>query len=177
MSRRHHTVAADMELVLSVVVMVVLMVVHQDCMTRLPTTRQQPMVLDLVVVMYHQVVMEVKDMRVHHHYTVQALLFKHIQLMLKVSIKIQTHKSSVVRLQVVYKPTHKTSEFASFNHHLSHPQAHSLLEKFAHLNHQHHPHFASVNKLLLSLNLLHSFFVNVHHEYQRQSLLKQLSAA
>jgi hypothetical protein len=135
------------------------------------------MVLELVVVTQHQLVMEVKDMMLHHHHTVHKVLFKHTQLMLKVSIKIQTHKSSVVRLQVVYKPTHKTSEFASFNHHLSHPQAHSLLKKFAHLNHHHHPHFAFVNKLLLYLNLLHSFFVNVHLEHHCQSPLKRLFVA
>ena len=43
--------------------------------------------------------------------------------MLKVSSLIKTHKSSVVRLLVVYKHTHKTSKFDSFNHHPYHPQA------------------------------------------------------
>jgi len=95
-----------------------------------------------------------------------------MQQILKVSFKIPTHKSSVVQLQVVYKPIHKTSEFASFNHHLFHHQAHSSSEKCAHLNHPHHPHFAFVNKLHLALNLLHLFFVNVHLDHQRRHVHK-----
>jgi hypothetical protein len=79
-------------------------------------------------------------------------------------------------LLVVYKPIHKTFEFASFNHHQSHPQAHSSSVKFAHLNHLPHLHFASVNKLHLALNHLHSFFVNVHHNHQLQLALKLLFA-
>jgi hypothetical protein len=129
------------------------------------------LVLVLVLLMEHQPAMEGK--MPHHHHSVHKLM----QQMLKVSFKIQIHKSFVVRLQVVYKHTHKTSKFAFFNHHLSHPQAHSSSEKFAHLSHPHHPHFAFVNKLLLFLNFLHSFFVNVHHKFQPRSLPKRLFAA
>jgi hypothetical protein len=82
--------------------------------------------------------------------------------MLKVSFKIQTHKSSVVQLPVVFKHIPKTSVFDFFNHHLYHLQAHSSSEKCAHLNHLFHHHFASVNKLHLFLNHLHSFSVNDH---------------
>jgi len=82
--------------------------------------------------------------------------------MLKVSILIQIHKSFVVQLQPVFKPIHKTLQFASFNHHLFHHMAHSSSEKCAQLNHLHHLHSVSVNKLLLFLNFLLSFFVNVH---------------
>jgi hypothetical protein len=82
--------------------------------------------------------------------------------MLKVSILTQTHKSFVVQLQLVFKPTHKTLQFASFNHHLFHPMAHSSSEKCAQFNHPSHLHFAFVNKLLLFLNFLLSFSVNVH---------------
>jgi hypothetical protein len=45
------------------------------------------------------------------------------QLMLKVSSKIQTHKSSVVQLLVVLKHTHRKSPYDSFNPHLCHHQA------------------------------------------------------
>jgi hypothetical protein len=96
-------------------------------------------------------------------------------LMLKVSSLIQTHKSSVVQLLAVYKHIHKTSEFASFNHHLFHLQAHSSLKKCAHLNHLHHHLFAFVNKLHLFLNHLHSSFVKDHHNHQPQLLHKQSS--
>jgi hypothetical protein len=90
------------------------------------------------------------------------LLFNNTQLMLKVSSKIQTHKSSVAQHQVVYKPIHKTSKFDSFNHHPSHPQAHSSSKKCAHLNHHHHHLFVFVNKLPLFLNPLLLSYVNVH---------------
>jgi hypothetical protein len=158
MSRQHHTVAVDTELVL-------VMVMHHY------TNPQHHTVLELVVFTEHQLVLEAKDMMLHHHHSVHNQLDKHMQRMLKVFIKIQIHKSFVVQLQVVYKPIHKTLEFAFFNHHLSHPQAHSLFEKFAHLNHHHH-HFAFVNKLLLFLNLLHLFFVNVHHNHHNRLLAK-----
>ena len=49
--------------------------------------------------------------------------YNNMQLMLKVYSEIQTHKSSVVQLQVAYKHTLKTFEFASFNHHQFHHQA------------------------------------------------------
>jgi hypothetical protein len=89
---------------------------------------QEVMVAELVVVVFteDQLVLEAKDMMLHRHHIVHKQPCKHMQLMLKVFIKIQTHKSSVVQLQVVYKPTHKIFEFDSFNHHLSHLQAHSL---------------------------------------------------
>jgi len=87
-------------------------------------------------------------------------------LMLEVSTSIQTHRSSVVQLLAVPIHTHKTSKFASFNLHLSHPQAHSSLKKYVHLNHLLHNHFASVNKLHLFLHHLHSFFVKDHHNHQ-----------
>jgi hypothetical protein len=80
---------------------------------------------------------------VHHPMMLQLLQFTML-LMLKVSSKIQTHKSSVVLTPWVSKPTHKTSVFASFNHHQSQLQAHSSSEKCAHLNHQYHPHFVFV---------------------------------
>jgi len=188
MSRQDHTVAADTELML--VLLVVLMVAHQVMNRQLHTElvlealsavvvlvvhhhmipHQSVMVLELVVVTHHQL-----DLILHQSHTVVQVVFKHMQLMLKVSIKIQIHKSSVVQLQVVFKPTHKTSKFASFNHHLSHPQAHSSSKKCAHLSHHHHHPFASVNKLLLALNPLHLFFVNVHHALLNHALLKLLS--
>jgi len=65
-------------------------------------------------------------------------------LMLKDSSKIQTHKSSAVPTQLVYKHIPKTSVFASFNHHQYQLQAHSSSKKCAHLNHQYHPHFVFV---------------------------------
>jgi hypothetical protein len=87
-----------------------------------------------------------------------------------------THKSFVEQLLVVFKLIHKTSKFASFNHHLSHHQAHSSSKKCAHLNHQHHPHFVSDNKLHLSHNLPHSFFVKDHQYHQLQLHHKLLYA-
>ncbi len=56
----------------------------------------------------------------HHQQTSKC---NNMLLMLKVSLSTKTHKSSVVQLPVVYKHTHKTSKFDSFNHPLSHPQA------------------------------------------------------
>jgi hypothetical protein len=105
----------------------------------------------------------------------QALKYNSMLLMLKDSFKIQTHKSSVAQLLVVYKLIHKTSEFAFFNHPQYHHQAHSSSKKFAHLNHPHHPLFVSVNKLPLFLNHPHSFFVKDHHKSQPQLLHKQSS--
>jgi hypothetical protein len=133
----------------------------------LHTNHQQAMVLAMVLalvllVLLVLVLVEVKHMMLHHHHSVHKLLYKHIQLMLGVSLSIQTHKSSVVQLPVVHRPTHKTFEFASFNHHQFHHQAHSSSKKCVHLNHLHQLHFAFVNKLLLFLNHLHLFFVNVH---------------
>jgi hypothetical protein len=76
---------------------------------------------------------------------------------------------------VVFKPIHKTLKFASFNHHPSHPQAHSSSKKCAHLNQLHLHHSASNNKLQLFLHLPHLFFVNDHHNHPLQLLPKQLS--
>jgi hypothetical protein len=160
MSRQHHTVAVDTEPEL-------LVVVHHS-------NHQQVMVLVLVLVLVLLLV-EAKDTMLHH--TAHKLPYKHTQLMLKVFSKIQTHKLFVDQLLVAYKPTHKTLKFASFNHHLFHHQAHSSSEKCAHLNHQFHPHFVFVNKLLLFLNFPHSFFVNVHHNHQLQLLHKLLFVA
>jgi hypothetical protein len=129
MSRQVYTVVADTELVLEVVLVVVMVVHHR--MNRLLMNHQEAMavvlalvtehppdtMLELVVVIQHQLVME--DKMPHHHHSVHKLMLR----MLKVSFKIQIHKSFVVQLQVVYKLTHKTLKFASFNHHLSHPQA------------------------------------------------------
>jgi hypothetical protein len=42
----------------------------------------------------------------------------------------------------------------------------SSSKRCVHHNHLHHPHFASVNKLLLFPSLLPSFFVSVHHNHQ-----------
>jgi hypothetical protein len=86
--------------------------------------------------------------------------------MLKVTTKIQTHKLSVVQLLVVYKHTHKTSEFASFNHHQFHPTAHSSSKKSAHLNHPHFHLFASPNAHQLFHNLPHLSFVKDHQYHQ-----------
>jgi hypothetical protein len=86
---------------------------------------------------------------------------------------IPIHKLFDDKHQVVFKRTHKTLKFASFNHHLFHHQAHSLSKNCAHLNHLHHHLFASNNKHHLFHNLLHSFFVNVHHQYQLHKLHKQ----
>jgi hypothetical protein len=93
-----------------------------------------------------------------------------------VSMSMPTHKLYVDQLQVVFKPIHKTLKSAFFNHHPFHHQAHSSSKKCAHPSHQHHPHFASDNKLQLFLNLPHSFFVKDHHKSQLQLLPKQLSA-
>jgi len=94
--------------------------------------------------------------------------------MLKVSSKILTHKSSVNQLLVVFKLIPKTSKFDSFNHHLSHPQAHSSSKKCDHLNHPHHHHSEFVNKPQLSQHPHHSFSVNDHHEHPLRLLRKLL---
>ncbi len=81
----------------------------------------------MVAVVMEQVLVlllwEVKDTMLHHHHSVHKLLYKHMLLMLKVSLSTKTHKSSVVQLLVVYKHTHKISKFDSFNHPLFHLQA------------------------------------------------------
>ena len=53
----------------------------------------------------------------------QARKFSNTLRMLKVSSKTPTHKSSVARLPVVCKRTHRTFAFASCNHLRFHPQA------------------------------------------------------
>jgi len=113
--------------------------------------------------------------------TTQLTLMPHghdmvLKYVVLVSLLTPTHKLFDELHQVVFKHTHKTSKFAFFNHHQSQPQAHSSLKKCAHHNHQFHPHFASVNKLHLSHNLLHSFFVKDHHNHQQLLLHKQLFA-
>jgi hypothetical protein len=50
----------------------------------------------------------------------------------------------------------------------------SSLEKFVLLNHLHRLHFAFVSKLLLVLDLVQLYFVNIHHHHQLQLRLKQL---
>jgi hypothetical protein len=84
------------------------------------------------------------------------------------------HKLSDDQLLKVFKPIHRTSEFASSNHHQSHLQVHSSSEKYAHLNHHHHHLFVFVNKHHLFHNLLHLFFLKDHHNHQLQWLAKQL---
>jgi predicted P-loop ATPase/GTPase len=94
------------------------MVAHQV------TNRQHHMVavvMEPVLVLLVSV--EVKHMTLHHHHSVHKRLYKNMQLILKVSSLIQIHKSFVDQLLAEYKPTHKISKFASFNHHLSHHQA------------------------------------------------------
>jgi hypothetical protein len=134
-----------------------------------------PVVLDMGVKLLLFLV--ALSMQVHHlsKQSHQALKYNNMLLMLKVSLSIKTHKSSVVQLLVVYKHTHKTSKFDFFNHHQFHLQAHSSSKKYAHLNHLHHHLFAFVNKLHLFLNHLHSFFVKNHHSHQQQ-LLPKLSS-
>jgi len=78
-----------------------------------------------------------------------------------------THKSSNDKHLVAFKLIPKTSKFDFFNHHLSHPQAHSSSKKCVHLNHPHHHHSESNNKHHLFLNHPHSFSVNVHHNHQQ----------
>ena len=53
-------------------------------------------------------------------------LFKPMQLMLKVSIKILTQQSFVVQHQLVFKPTHKTFVYDSFNHLQYHPMVYVI---------------------------------------------------
>ena len=115
---QHHTVAVAMVLVLVLVLVLVMAVQLVSIQAHLD--HQQAMEPVLVLVM----VLLVVDMIPHQH-TAHKLLLKHMQLMLKVSSKIQIHKSFVVQLLVVYKPIHKTSKFDFFNHHQSHPQAQS----------------------------------------------------
>jgi len=97
-------------------------------------------VLPVSVVALFTLVAEVDHM-IHHHHQAQQFT---MQLMPKDSSKIQTHKSSAVPTQLVYKHIPKTSVFASFNHHQYQLQAHSSSKKCAHLNHQYHPHFVFV---------------------------------
>jgi len=142
MSRQYHMVAVDTELV----------VLRQSMTRQLHTLVLVPPVSPMVAALSSTI----QHIIAHH------LLHKHTQLMLKVSTLTQTQQSFVVQLQLVFKPTHKTLQFASFNHHQSHPMAHSSSKKCAQFNHPPHLHFASVNKLLLFLNFLLSFSVNVH---------------
>jgi hypothetical protein len=155
-------------------VVVLVMMHHLVLVVVLAATNQHHSPVQDMVVMLALSLVEVpvlvEQVTNHHH---QAPKYNNMLLILKVSFKIQTHKLSVVQLQVVYKHTHKTSEFASFNHHPFHPQVHSSFEKFAHLNHHHHHLSASANKLLLFLHHPHLFSVKDHHNHQFQLLLKQ----
>jgi len=175
----------------TVVVQVSLLVVLQ-AMNHHPSNHQ--LVAMVAVLMHQQLVamLVVQAATKHHHslvvdmeVTLASLLVEHPMerhllkdnnglLILKVSSKIQIHKSLDVQLLVVYKHTHKTFEFASFNHHLFHLQVHSLSEKCAHLNHLHLHLFVFVNKLHLFLHHLHSFFVKDHHNHQPHKLHKPL---
>jgi hypothetical protein len=98
-------------------------------------------------------------------------------LMLKDSSKTRTHKSSVARLQVVCKPTLKTFECDSSNHHPSHPRALSSSEKCAHLSHHRHHPFAFANKLLLFQHRPRSSSANDRHSRRLRSLHKRSFAA
>ena len=91
-------------------------------------SNHQDTVLVLVLVqvldIQDQPASEVKDMRRRRrHRSAPKVLCKPTPPMLKVSSKILTHKSFVARHQVVFKRTHKTSKFASSNHHPFHHQA------------------------------------------------------
>ena len=86
-------------------------------------SNHQDTVLVLVLDIQDQPASEVKDMRRRRHRSAPKVRCKPTPPMLKVSSKILTHKSSVARHQVVFKPTHKTSKFASSNHHPFHHQA------------------------------------------------------
>jgi hypothetical protein len=67
-------------------------------------------------------------------------------------------------------------KFDSFNLHHFHPQVHSSSEKFVHLNHLFHLHFAFVKQLHLFLNHLHLFSVKDHQYHQLQLHHKLLYA-
>jgi hypothetical protein len=56
----------------------------------------------------------------------QAAKFNNMLLMLKVSFKMQIHKSFVAQHPVVFKLIHKISKFAFFNHHPFHHQAYVI---------------------------------------------------
>jgi len=73
---------------------------------------------------------------------------------------------------VVFKPTHRTLKFDSFNHHQYHHQAHSSSKKYVHLNHLHHHLSAFVNKHQLFQRHHHLFSVRDHHNHQLLLLLK-----
>ncbi len=96
--------------------MLALLVVQADT-----SQHHSPATLDmaLVLVKSPEELSVLVDQAMNH----QALKYNNMLLILKVSSTIQTHKLSVVQLLVAYKHTHKTSEFASFNHHLFHHQA------------------------------------------------------
>jgi H+/Cl- antiporter ClcA len=80
-----------MALVLVLVQLVVDMVVHHRT-NHLHLNHQQAMVLVLVLVLVIVLVLvlvlvlEVKDSTAHHHHSIHKLLYKHIELMLKVSL-------------------------------------------------------------------------------------------
>jgi hypothetical protein len=102
----------------ALVLVVVVLVVVQAATSHHHSTA----VVDMVV-MLPSLLVEL-SVQVDHHTNQyhQALKYSNMLLMLKVSTLIKTHKSSAAQLLVVYKHTHKTFEFASFNHHLFHPQ-------------------------------------------------------
>jgi hypothetical protein len=97
-------------------VLMVLPVVQVDT-----SHHHSPATLDmaLVLVKSPEELSALVDQAMNH----QAPKYNNMLLILKVSSTIQTHKLSVVQLLAVYKHTHKTSEFASFNHQLFHHQA------------------------------------------------------
>jgi hypothetical protein len=118
------------------VVVVVLVVHHRTNHPHL--NHHQAMVLVLVPVL----VLVVHRRLNHHQQQLVALMLQQsikllatqlkpmllgLNMVLKyellVSMLMPTHKSFVDQLLVVYKPIHKISKFASFNHHLFHHQA------------------------------------------------------
>jgi hypothetical protein len=116
-------------------------------MNRLRTNHQAVVVMVVVLMMRHLVLVVLVAVQAatnHHHSPAvvdmvlklatppvelnqamhhQVLKYNNMLLILKVSFKMQTHKSFVAQHPVVFKHTHKTSEFAFFNHHPFHPQA------------------------------------------------------
>jgi len=172
-TKHHHS--NHQPLVLVVVMMHHLLLAVVLLVVQAATNHQHTLALDTVLMLVSSllelsVLVEQPMKQRHQPHKYNAML-----RMLKVSLLIKIHKSFVVQLLVVYKPTHKTSKFASFNHHLFHLQAHSSSKKCAHLNHLHHHLFAFVNKLHLFLNHPHSSFVKNHQCHQLQLLPKQSS--
>ncbi len=112
-TNHHHTQVVHMAVTL-VLSLAELLVLAEVLVLAELLVMVDPLVLVELLVMVDQAATN------QHH---QAHKYNNMLLMLKVYSLTKTHKSFAVQLPVVYKHTHKTSKFDSFNHHLYHPQA------------------------------------------------------